>query len=116
MTINLTKNTADNLSNLNYSVLVEEKEGGYQATVWGLSDCQVFATTREEALNKLHELVNSRLENVEIVIQEIEGTKTKHSWMKYAGMYEDNPLFDKALIPSSRMAAFFTAYKYVSVL
>ena len=71
MTTNLIKNTAET-HKLNYSILIEAKEGGYQATVWGLPDCQVFATTKEEAINNLHELMENRLQNVEIVIQETE--------------------------------------------
>ncbi len=93
MTTNLIKNIPDRLSKLNYSVLVEVKDGGYQATVWGLPDCQVFATTREDALLNLHELVNGRLQNVEIMTQEILAPKSEHPWMKFAGMYKDNPLF-----------------------
>lgn len=97
MTTNLTKSISDNLSKLNYSVLVEAKDGGYQATVWGLPDCQVFATTREDALLHLHELVNARLQNVEILTQEIVASKSEHPWMKFAGMYKDNPLFDEVV-------------------
>jgi predicted RNase H-like HicB family nuclease len=97
MSGNLLKNTINELSTVNYSVLVEAKEGGYQATVWGLQDCQVFAATREEALKNLHELVNTRLKNVEIVTQEIEAPKSEHPWMKFAGMYQDNPLFNDVL-------------------
>ncbi|BAY13702.1 type II toxin-antitoxin system HicB family antitoxin [Calothrix sp. NIES-2098] len=97
MTINLPKNIANDSSKLNYSVLVEAKEGGYQATVWGLPDCQVFAPTREEALYNLHELVNNRLQNVEIIVQEIEAPKTEHPWMKFAGMFKDDPMFDEVL-------------------
>ncbi|KAB8331584.1 type II toxin-antitoxin system HicB family antitoxin [Scytonema tolypothrichoides VB-61278] len=97
MTTNLVNNTADNLSKLNYSVLVEEKEGGYQATVWGLPDCQVLAATREEALKNLHELMNARLQNVEIVTQEIEQPKSEHPWMKFAGIFKDDPQFDEVL-------------------
>ncbi|MDJ0619509.1 MAG: type II toxin-antitoxin system HicB family antitoxin [Calothrix sp. MO_192.B10] len=99
MTPNLIKNTADNLSKLNYSILIEAKEGGYQATVWGLPDCQVFATTKEEAINNLQELVNTRLQNVEIVTQEIEieMPKKEHPWMKFAGMFKDDPMFDEVL-------------------
>ena len=97
MTSNLLKNTANDLSKLDYSVLVEQKESGYQATVWGLPDCQVFAKTREEALNNLHELVKTRLQNVEIVTQEIEAPKSEHPWMKFAGKYKDDPQFDNML-------------------
>ncbi len=97
MTVNLIKNNAETISKLNYSVLVEEKTGGYQATVWGLPDCQVFAKTREDAINHLHELVNIRLQNVEIITQEIELPKTEHPWMKFAGKYKDDPQFDDML-------------------
>ncbi|MDZ7960614.1 MAG: type II toxin-antitoxin system HicB family antitoxin [Aulosira sp. DedQUE10] len=97
MTTNLLKNTANELSKVNYSVLVEAKEGRYQATVWGLPEFQVFAQTREEALNNLHELVNTRLQNVEIVTQEIEASKSEHPWMKFAGMFKDDPMFDEVL-------------------
>ncbi len=96
MTTNAIKNAAE-LSKLNYSVLIEQKGGGYQATVWGLPDCQVFAATREDALKKIHELVNMRLQNVEIVTLEIELPKTEHPWMKFAGKYKDDPQFDDML-------------------
>jgi predicted RNase H-like HicB family nuclease len=97
MTQDLLKNTANESSKLNYSVLVEATEGGYQATVWGLPDCQVFAQTREDALNNLHEVVKIRLQNAEIVVQEIEAPKTEHPWMKFAGKYKDDPQFDDML-------------------
>ncbi|MDZ8052832.1 MAG: type II toxin-antitoxin system HicB family antitoxin [Aulosira sp. ZfuVER01] len=97
MTINLPKNIANDSSKLNYSVLVEAKESGYQATVWGLPDCQVFAQTREDALNNLHELVKNRFKNVEIIVQEIEAPETEHPWMKFSGMFKDDPMFDEVL-------------------
>ncbi len=96
MTTNAIKNAAE-LSKLNYSVLIEQKGGGYQATVWGLPDCQVFAANREDALKKIHELVNIRLQNVEIVTREIELPKPEHPWMKFAGMFKDDPQFDDVL-------------------
>ncbi|OCQ97661.1 hypothetical protein BCD64_06065 [Nostoc sp. MBR 210] len=97
MTTNLNNNEVNNLFKLNYSVLIEAKNNGYQATVWGLPDCQVFAATREDALNNLHTLVNSRLKNVEIVTQEIETPTSEHPWMKFAGKYKDDPQFDDML-------------------
>ncbi len=96
MTTNLIKNTAQT-HKLNYSILIEAKEGGYQATVWGLPDCQVFATTKQEAIDNLHELMENRLKNVEIVTQEIESPTTEHPWMKFAGKYKDDPQFDDML-------------------
>lgn len=97
MTTDLVKNITEDLNKLDYSVLVEKKEDGYQATVWGLADCRVFAATREEALSKLHQAVNDRLQNVEIVTQKIEKPSPEHPLMKFAGMYKDNPLFDEVI-------------------
>ncbi|MBW4510284.1 MAG: type II toxin-antitoxin system HicB family antitoxin [Scytonematopsis contorta HA4267-MV1] len=97
MTTNLVKNTTDSLSTFNYSVLVEEKEDGYQATVWGQPDLFVSASTREEALKNLNELVNTRLQNVEIVTAVIEAPKSEHPWMKFAGKYKDDPQFNDML-------------------
>lgn len=97
MTDDLVKNINNNSTKLNYLVLVEQKEGGYTATVWGLPDCQIFATTREEALSQLHSLVSDRLQNVEIVTQQIEAPSSEHPLMKFAGMYKDNPLFDEVV-------------------
>lgn len=97
MTANLIDNTVGKLSQINYSVLVEEKEGGYQATVWGLPDCQVFAATREEAMKNLQEMVNTRLKKVEVFTAVIEQPKSEHPWMKFARMYQDNPLFNEVV-------------------
>ena len=97
MTTHLVKNTTDGLSTFNYSVLVEQKEDGYQATVWGQPDLVVFAPTREEALKNLNELVDTRLQNVEIVTVVIEAPKSEHPWMKFAGMFKDDPMFGEVL-------------------
>lgn len=97
MKTNSGKNITDNLGKIYYSVLVKQKEDGYQATVWRLADWQVFATTKEEALSKLHSLVSDRLQNVEIVNQQIESPSSEHPLMKFAGMYKDNPLFDEVV-------------------
>lgn len=96
MTANLIKDNAQTVSKVNYSVLIEEFEGGYQATVWGLPDCQVFAPTRKDALANLHELVNNRLQNVEIITAVVD-LPSGHPWMKFAGMFKDDPQFDDML-------------------
>jgi hypothetical protein len=97
MTVDLVKNKTENLSKFDYSVLVEQKEGGYTAKVWGLPDWQVFAATREEALSKLHSFVKEYLQNVEIVTQKIEVPLSENPWMKIAGKYKNDPQFDDML-------------------
>lgn len=95
MNTDLLKTTNDNLTKLNYSVLIEKKQDGYQATVWGMPDYQIFAKTREEAISNIHQLVNAHLQKFEIVSQEIELSKSEHPLMKFAGMYQNNPLFNE---------------------
>ncbi|MGF1672379.1 MAG: type II toxin-antitoxin system HicB family antitoxin [Rivularia sp. (in: cyanobacteria)] len=97
------KNENQDLSKVNYSILIEETEGGYTATVWGLPECQSEASTKEEAIKNLYEIVNTRLQNVEIVMAEIEAPHQRNPWIEFAGMYEDNPLFDEVI---SNIAAY----------
>jgi len=83
------------LPQLTYSVIVErEKEGKYKATVWGLADCQVTEDTRKAALKSINQLLTTRLENAEVVVQEMALPKSDNPWIKFAGMYKDNPLFN----------------------
>ncbi|MFB2917949.1 type II toxin-antitoxin system HicB family antitoxin [Aerosakkonema funiforme] len=92
-------NEADKkIPQLTYSVIVErEKEGRYKATVWGLADCQVIEDTREAALKSINQLLIARLENAEVVVQEIALPKSENPWIKFAGMYKDNPLFNEMI-------------------
>jgi hypothetical protein len=102
MRANLVNNTTDNLSKLNYSVLIEKQKDGYQATIWGMPDYKAMAPTREQALKNIHELVNARLQNIEIVAEEIElplsqQPNSQHSWMKFSGMFKDDTMFNQVL-------------------
>lgn len=98
MTAKFVKATAEDSSKLNYSVLVEKpKEGVYRATVWGLPDCKASGDTRSEALTNLQQLLTARLETAEIVSLEIDMPKPEHPWMKFAGIFKDDPNFDEML-------------------
>ncbi len=87
---------------MTYNVLVEENGGDtFQATVLGLPDCRAEAATREQALAKLREALARRLAKAEIVEMEVElpqqALKKEHSWKRFAGMFENDPLFDEVL-------------------
>lgn len=83
---------------LNYDVLIENQaDGSVSATVLGLSDCQATGATKEEALKNLTQLLTQRLANAEIVSLEIEPPKKEHPWMKFAGMFKDDPQFDEMM-------------------
>lgn len=83
-------------SEFTYDVLIENQEDGrVLATVIGLPDCQAIGATKEEALTSLYQRLTERLAKAEIVSMKIEPPKAEHPWMKFAGMYKDNPLFDE---------------------
>ena len=83
------------LPQLTYSVIIEqEKEGRYKAMVWGLGDCQATGDSREAALTSINQLLTARLENAEVVVQEMNLHKSENPWIKFGGMYKDNPLFN----------------------
>ena len=85
-------------SEFTYDVLIENQEDGrVLATVIGLPDCQAIGATKEEALTRLYERLTERLAKAEIVSMKIEPAKAEHPWMKFAGMFKDDPLFDEVL-------------------
>ena len=91
-------NSDTDTSKLSYSVLVEnEQDGRFSAVVLGLSDCKSSGKTENEALENLQQLLQKRLKNSKIVTLEIDCPQTDNPWMKVAGMYKDNPLFDEVL-------------------
>jgi len=85
-------------SKLTYDVLIEnEQDGRFNATVLGLPDCKISGATKEEALKELIQRLQARLEKAEIVTLEIDPPQTEHPWMKFAGMFKDDPQFDEML-------------------
>lgn len=89
-------NTPD--SKHHYDVLIEQKgQDKVTATVLGWQECQTEAATKEEALTKLRQILTTRLQQTEIVSLEIELPQSEHPWMKFARMYQNNPLFPEVL-------------------
>lgn len=85
---------------MTYSVLLEENgRDGFQATALGLPECRAVASTRDQALAKLRAALAERLSKAEIVEVEIspQTSRQEHSWRRFAGMFEDEPLFDEVL-------------------
>ncbi len=99
----LSKTSAE-ASKFVYSVLIDqEQDGKFSAVVLGLADCKSSGGTEDEAVSKLQHILQERLKNSKIVTLEIESTSTKNPWIEFAGMYEDNPLFDEVI---SNIAAY----------
>ncbi|MBD2522588.1 hypothetical protein [Nostoc sp.] len=82
---------------LTYDVLIEnQQDGEVSAIVLGLPDFKASGVTKEKALEKLIQLLQDR--EPEIVTLEIEPPQTEHPWMKFAGMFKDDPQFDEMLV------------------
>ena len=82
----------------NYDVLIEQtEEGKFTATLLGWQGFQTEGKNKEEAVNKLQQILANKLQQTEVISLEIEIPQTEYPWMKFAGMYKDNELFDEVL-------------------
>jgi len=82
------------------NVLVQTSpEKGYAATVLGWPDLVVTAPTKEETLEKIKAELTHRLAQGEIISLDldIEPKNGEDPWMKFAGMWENDPTFDDFL-------------------
>lgn len=83
---------------LTYDVLIEnQQDGTVKAILLGLPDCQGLGNTETEAIEQLTQSLQTRLETAKIVTLEIEAPKVENPWMKFAGMFKDDPQFDEML-------------------
>ena len=82
-----------------YDVLLEqEQEQTYTATLLGGPRLSVSAATREEALGELRQTLERRLAKAEVVTIEVDLLHPNpNPWVRLAGVYKDNPLFDEFL-------------------
>ncbi len=79
-------------------VLVEqEQEQTYTATLLTGPRLSVSAATREEALGKLRHNLERRLAKAEVVTIEVDLPHQPNPWVRLAGIYKDNPLFEEFL-------------------
>lgn len=83
---------------LTYDVLVEnQSDGRVKATLLGLPDCHSLGNTETEAIEKLSQSLQTRLETAKIVTLEIAAPQIENPWMKFAGIFKDDPQFDEML-------------------
>ncbi|MEH1806462.1 type II toxin-antitoxin system HicB family antitoxin [Nostoc sp.] len=99
--MNLTVKTYPNntVPKLNYDVLIENQpDGTVKATLLGLPDCQGLGNTEMEAIEKLSQILQHRLESAKIVTLAIEVPQVvENPWLKIAGKYKDDSQFDQML-------------------
>lgn len=83
---------------MTYSAVIESVRGHrFKATVLGWPDCTAAGATRDEALAKLREALRKRLSEVEVVPLDIDLPANANPWARFAGMFQDDPLFDEVL-------------------
>lgn len=81
---------------MTYYIVVENGEQGrYTARALGWPETTVQGATRQEVLTRIRQLISARLQRVEIVPMEIEAPFPEHPWMKFAGIFQDDPLFEQ---------------------
>ncbi len=81
---------------MTYNAIIEDRESeGFTASIQGWPDFKAAGATREEVLSKLRQILKQRLSRVEVVPLEVDAPEDVHPWKKFAGMYQDDPLFDQ---------------------
>jgi hypothetical protein len=80
-------------------ILVEPvSSNGYRATCGPPLALSAEGATREEAVDNLERLLRDRLSNgVELVAAEVPARVVENPWVKYAGMFKDDPMFAEVL-------------------
>jgi predicted RNase H-like HicB family nuclease len=79
------------------SVLIEPVPGkGYRARCGERLGLIAEGETRDEALQKLRELIDERVAGgAELVAIDLPEQKPAHAWLPYAGMIQDDPLVEE---------------------
>jgi len=72
-------------------------EKGYLARVLGWPDFVVEGKTKEHVLENIKMELAHRLAEGEIVRLDYEPKNGTHPWMKFAGMWKDDPMFEDVL-------------------
>jgi hypothetical protein len=76
-------------------ILLEQvANNGYRATSGPPLALSAEGATRDEAIDKLEQQLRDRLSTgVEIVSAEVPAQPVENPWVKYAGMFKDDPMF-----------------------
>ncbi|MBD2484491.1 type II toxin-antitoxin system HicB family antitoxin [Planktothrix sp. FACHB-1365] len=86
------------VNKVNYEVGIKRlKNGKYQTFVLDYPSLKASANSRDEALQKLSQRLQAFFKDTEIIQLEIEIPQPEHPWLQFAGMFENDPLFEKVL-------------------
>jgi hypothetical protein len=85
-------------SRIPYTVSVEQQPNGqWLAQVLGWTDCHAEAESRDAAIIGIKETLNDRLTRMDVVFIDLPTPQSEDPWMKDAGMFANEPLFDQVL-------------------
>lgn len=80
---------------MSYQIFVQpQPQNGYQAIVLGLADCMAEGHTEDEAVGSVKAALRQRLAQGKVITVELENESTENPWLKLAGKYQDDPLWD----------------------
>lgn len=78
-------------------IIKNESDRTVSAALLGWPECKAFGETRSQALQKLHDLVNSQLAEAEILSVKLTSSRSNNPWVSLAGKYENDPQYDEVL-------------------
>ena len=81
---------------MSVDVLIETlPSGGYSATLLGWPDTTAQGETEAEALARLRQLAQARLQHGKLVTLDLADDSAENPWLTLAGRFRDNPLLDE---------------------
>ncbi len=81
-----------------YHIIIKnESDRTFSAALLGWPGCKAFGETRSQALQNLHDLVNSQLAEAEIIPIKLTSSRSNNPWVSLAGKYENDPQYDEVL-------------------
>ena len=93
--------SAPQTQNLTLHLLLEKtEEGRSRATALEFPDCSTEAPTDELAIEQLRQSLSGRLAQSRVVEIEValpQPTQSDNPWIKYAGVFKDDPYFAKVM-------------------
>lgn len=90
---------------MQYDILVTPINGHFRGRVIGLSEIVIEAPTRQEVIEQIEHEIRQLLAESEIVKLDLDAHNQPHPLAQFAGMWQDDPLFDQFVDAMQRYRA-----------
>ncbi len=98
MSTNFSSRSITTTSPLRVTLLVETLASGqFSASVLELPTCRVEANSQASAITQLQKNFLDRLQNIEAIDWDVPTQLTNPTWMKYAGVFQDDADFQEIM-------------------